>query len=345
MYYESLLNEKGAVYCHYYKNKIGCSGGNCEYYMPDYKLKEKVSELKNNPPINNEKLFHYPFSFRGRIGRIEYLLSFMLCCALYFLSQLFIPIIEGLIIMIYLWFWIAQSVKRCHDVGNSGFYILIPFYILWLLCIAGDEDINEYGSEPMKKYHEQIEEIIPDVTNSFESRTVDTSDNMGTENEHRDTTKLALHAEKVQEIKKADPIMDIYETQNDTDKNEIEDNFKEGILIRYFSFARKAVKNGQMRSTQDVPEKNHEQINDIAGGYCSNIINHYFPFHKGYRRLLLVSWLLSSFIVGVSQRYQGNKLVYGLFTLIGLLLAYFIAFWIYSGFQEEHQNEEGNGCK
>lgn len=60
-----------------------------------YRLKEKISDYRNNLVINNEKMFRHPFLFNGRIGRMEYLLSFISCCAFYYLSLLLIPLFWG----------------------------------------------------------------------------------------------------------------------------------------------------------------------------------------------------------------------------------------------------------
>lgn len=97
-----------------------------------------------------------PFSFSGRIGRTEYWLTIIILS----LINIFLTFMivnaggpdDGVIVayLIYLiissWLMIAQSTKRCHDLGHSGWWQLIPFYGLWLLFDKGDgENPNEYG--------------------------------------------------------------------------------------------------------------------------------------------------------------------------------------------------------
>ena len=43
---------------------------------------------------------------------------------------------------------IAVGVRRMHDVGKSGWYILIPIYNLVMFCTNGDVGSNEYGYDP-----------------------------------------------------------------------------------------------------------------------------------------------------------------------------------------------------
>ena len=46
---------------------------------------------------------------------------------------------------------ISVAVRRMHDVGKSGWYILIPIYNFILVCTDGDSEDNEYGSNPKKQ--------------------------------------------------------------------------------------------------------------------------------------------------------------------------------------------------
>jgi uncharacterized membrane protein YhaH (DUF805 family) len=43
---------------------------------------------------------------------------------------------------------IAVGVRRMHDVGKSGWYILIPIYSFVLACTEGTQGDNEYGADP-----------------------------------------------------------------------------------------------------------------------------------------------------------------------------------------------------
>lgn len=54
---------------------------------------------------------------------------------------------------------IAVGVRRMHDVGKSGWYILIPIYNLVLFCTAGDIGSNEYGPDPKNAMEDEIAAI------------------------------------------------------------------------------------------------------------------------------------------------------------------------------------------
>lgn len=101
-------------------------------------------------------MFKNPFSFDGRIRRTEYGLSFIF----YVIAAVIVNAIiasggrdsgAGIIGIAYipmLWFLWAQGAKRCHDVGNNGWWQLIPFYALWLLFQDGQPGQNQYGDNP-----------------------------------------------------------------------------------------------------------------------------------------------------------------------------------------------------
>ncbi len=43
---------------------------------------------------------------------------------------------------------LSVGVIRMHDVGKSGWFLLIPVYNLILACTNGDAGDNEYGADP-----------------------------------------------------------------------------------------------------------------------------------------------------------------------------------------------------
>lgn len=121
-----------------------------------YNATESSSSTYNGGKTN-KGMFKRPFSFSGRIRRLEYGLSFLLYYAWYIIltvagesnnmtQDMAIFILISVIPMI--WFLWAQGAKRCHDRGNSGWYQLIPFYFFVLIFGSGDEGDNEYGDCP-----------------------------------------------------------------------------------------------------------------------------------------------------------------------------------------------------
>ena len=43
---------------------------------------------------------------------------------------------------------LAVAIRRMHDVGKSGWFLLIPIYNLILAATEGDRGSNEYGIDP-----------------------------------------------------------------------------------------------------------------------------------------------------------------------------------------------------
>ena len=43
---------------------------------------------------------------------------------------------------------IAMGIRRMHDIGKPGWWIIVPIANLVFACKEGDEDDNQYGSNP-----------------------------------------------------------------------------------------------------------------------------------------------------------------------------------------------------
>jgi uncharacterized membrane protein YhaH (DUF805 family) len=99
-------------------------------------------------------MFKRPFSFEGRIRRTEYGLSLVIYAICAIILNIMVEVDEETFILLFayippmFWFLWAQSTKQCHDIGKSGWWQFIPFYILWLLFQDGQHTKNQYGDTP-----------------------------------------------------------------------------------------------------------------------------------------------------------------------------------------------------
>ena len=59
-----------------------------------------------------------------------------------------IPEWEMILYLVMLVPGIAVTVKRAHDVGKSGWVMLIPFYNLVIALTEGEKQENKYGPDP-----------------------------------------------------------------------------------------------------------------------------------------------------------------------------------------------------
>ena len=115
------------------------------------------------------------FSFSGRIGRTAYGLSLIIYTLLSILILTSILQTKGntaFLVLLYIpmgWFALAQGAKRCHDLGNSGWFQWIPFYSFIMLLKEGAKETNCYGESPKHKHSQKdtfFEDIPPSDTDS-----------------------------------------------------------------------------------------------------------------------------------------------------------------------------------
>ena len=100
------------------------------------------------------------FSFKGRIGRGEFWAHIAVTIIVPVLG---IPVLSffgllpgGAVAAIFyafllsalFWYILACMSKRCHDLGNPGIYMLIPFYALDMFVGESELGDNDYGPKP-----------------------------------------------------------------------------------------------------------------------------------------------------------------------------------------------------
>jgi uncharacterized membrane protein YhaH (DUF805 family) len=91
--------------------------------------------------------------FTGRARRSEYwyfaLINFVIASVLAFIGgMLHFNLLYYIYAIAVLVPSIAVAVRRMHDVGKSGWFILIPIYNLILACTDSTPGDNEYGPNP-----------------------------------------------------------------------------------------------------------------------------------------------------------------------------------------------------
>lgn len=125
-----------------------------EKNSPDY-----VENNKNqSTPLPQKKaaMFSRIFSFKGRIRRLEYGLTYLAYFIWSFPMQVMTEsqiseayaVIYLLSLFPMIWILYAQGAKRCHDRGNSGWFQIIPFYVFWMIFAEGESNTNQYGESP-----------------------------------------------------------------------------------------------------------------------------------------------------------------------------------------------------
>ncbi len=147
-------------------------------------------------PIDNTGIFTNVFNLTGRIRRLEFFLVMLIgFCIIGFSFILFIIgfdilFLIGFGIIIWRVALLAESIKRLHDIGLSGYWcipalvadiiamfegVVAPWviiccvivfwgYVILMMLIPGTRGINEYGTNPKRSYREQtLEAGYPDI--------------------------------------------------------------------------------------------------------------------------------------------------------------------------------------
>ncbi|TDM00592.1 MAG: DUF805 domain-containing protein [Flavobacteriaceae bacterium] len=108
--------------------------------------------------------------FKGRSRRQEFWMFQLICILIEIILDL--PTLLGIpfsieqftviVSSIFSWATLIPSLavgwRRMHDIGKSGWYILFPFYNIYLAAKNGDEGTNQYGLDPKNPVNE-IEDL------------------------------------------------------------------------------------------------------------------------------------------------------------------------------------------
>jgi uncharacterized membrane protein YhaH (DUF805 family) len=106
------------------------------------------------------KAFQNFTNFKGRARRREYwyfvLFHFLVSVTiLLFSNAMETPLVHLGYVLIAFLPGLAVAIRRMHDVGKSGWFVLIPIYNLILACTDGDQGDNSYGLDPKMNYFKE----------------------------------------------------------------------------------------------------------------------------------------------------------------------------------------------
>jgi len=135
-----------------------------ELSPPPLEFEEENSSVSFHDTLGNtierkkRPMFANIWGSEGRIRRTEYGLSLIIFYAIILFLSYFIwtlkleyntNVVVNTLSQVGAYFFILyQGAKRCHDRGNSGWFQIIPGYVLWMLFAPGEPGINKYGSNP-----------------------------------------------------------------------------------------------------------------------------------------------------------------------------------------------------
>ena len=111
---------------------------------------------------------HFLFSFKGRISRLEwweFAIPYVVFLALLYWAEssfaasgprkTYVAIAIFVVYAVALYMWLAVNVKRCHDRGHSGWFVLlslIPLVNIWYVVevcfLPGQSGPNRFGPDP-----------------------------------------------------------------------------------------------------------------------------------------------------------------------------------------------------
>lgn len=106
--------------------------------------------------FKNKTMFQNVFSTEGRIRRTEFALSILIHVAAVFFTVFLFTLTKidfFIVIAVVVWlagiiFRVIQGAKRCHDIGVSGWFQFIPFFVIAMIFVDSNRGSNRYGDNP-----------------------------------------------------------------------------------------------------------------------------------------------------------------------------------------------------
>ncbi len=85
-------------------------------------------------------------TFSGRASRSEFWWFYLAQIIIYGIASSVSEVVYAVAFLLLLLPSLAVQVRRVHDTGHCGWWILCPIYNIILYCSASDEGENEYGT-------------------------------------------------------------------------------------------------------------------------------------------------------------------------------------------------------
>ena len=109
-----------------------------------------------NPVQSISSVFKQYFGFSGRARRSEYWWFFLFQLILAFVFSFVSPVLYWIYLVATLFPALAVLIRRLHDTGRTGWWVLLAFIpfgglvILIFAVIQGDRGDNRYGPDPLR---------------------------------------------------------------------------------------------------------------------------------------------------------------------------------------------------
>ena len=108
------------------------------------------------------------YKFNGRSSRVEYWGTYLFNISLAFVSLLFLgESLYSLILLISLPVGIGLGIRRMHDAGASGWFLIIPFVNIIYALSKSEQKENKWGPVPNESLRDKAK--ISDDTDNIEA--------------------------------------------------------------------------------------------------------------------------------------------------------------------------------